>query len=145
MLMAVLSLPQTVMRMSGSVPEGRTRRRPWTVLRLSLYSSMIFWAGWVFRASFWSVVAVMLTVIWGNLVMLLVSSPSDLCVSETILASMREVRMPSPVGSPGRIICPDCSPPSLMCSLSIAAFTLESPTEVTSTLMPFFLAQFNNP
>ena len=77
--------------------------------------------------------------------MLLVSSPRDFLDSEMILVIMRAVRMPSPVGSSGRMMWPDCSPPSLMCFSSMAARTLESPTEVTSRLMPFFLAQLRRP
>ena len=97
------------------------------------------------RAFFCSEVAGKLTITWGNLVMLLVNSPRVLDSSLRILVIMREVSIPSPVGSPGRMMWPDCSPPSLICFLSMADLTLASPTAVTSTLMPFFLVQLSKP
>ena len=48
----------------------------------------------------------------GSLVKMLARSCRELSVSEMILVTKRLVKMPSPVGSPGRIMWPDSSPPS---------------------------------
>ena len=86
-----------------------------------------------------------LIVISGSLVIIEASVWSEVLVSETTLASIREVRIPSPVGSFGRMICPDCSPPSLMLFCRMASATLESPTGVILAEIWFFVAQFKRP
>ena len=97
----------------------------------------------VFRADFCSGVAVRLTVICGSFSRR--RSCNGVPVVLTTLASIREVSMPSPVDSPGKMMWPDCSPPILMSSSRMAAATLESPTEVISVLTLCDLAQFRRP
>ena len=54
--------------------------------------------------------------------MMLASWLSDWWVVAITLATMRAVRSPSPEGSPGRMMWPDCSPPSsIWCSRMAAA------------------------
>lgn len=62
--MADLSSPHMVMRMRGSVPEGRTRRRPFRGSNFLLYSRRRFLAeSEFFRACFCSAVAGILRII----------------------------------------------------------------------------------
>ena len=140
------SSPHMVMRINGSVPEGRTSRRPLTDFSLSSYSrrSFLAWSE-VLRACFCVGVASRFTMTWGYFTMMLARVCKDLLVSETTLVTMRAVSMPSPVASPGRMMWPDCSPPiSIFCS-RIAAATLESPTAVISVLTLLSVAQLRRP
>ena len=128
------------------MPEGRTRRRPETLESLLLYSRSRFLAAAEdLRLSFWDFVAGRFTMTWGSFVMMFASLSSGVLVVAMILASIREVRMPSPVGSPGKMMWPDCSPPRLMFCSRIAAATLESPTAVISVFIFAAVAQLRRP
>ena len=106
------SSPHIVIRMRFSVPEGRTRRRPLTDLTFSSKCDMMsLTASDVASVVFCAGVAGRLTMTWGSLVMILASSLRVEPVSATILVTMRAVSIPSPVGWPGKMMWPDCSPP----------------------------------
>lgn len=97
-VMIFSSFPHIVMRISGSVPEGRTRRRPETDLSFWSKSSNRFLAFLeVLRFSFWMGVVSILIMTCGNLVMIDERSLRDFLVSEIILVIMSAVSIPSPV------------------------------------------------
>ena len=73
------------------------------------------------------------------------SSCKGLLDSETALAIMRAVSMPSPEVRPGKMTWPFCSEPIWMFFSIMAATTLGSPTAVTSAWMPVSLAQLRRP
>ncbi len=74
MVIESLLLPQTVMRMSGSVPEGRTRRRPFSDSSFWLYSRRSFLiCSEDLRLSFCSGEASTLMITWGDFDMILAS------------------------------------------------------------------------
>lgn len=135
-----------VMRIKFSVPEGRTRSRPSTDWRRLLKSSRSFLAASeVLRDCFCSGVAGRLMMTWGNSVMMLareLKGRSALAMTDVRTSA---VSMPSPVAWPGRIIWPDCSPPSWMFLARMASATLLSPTAVISRLTLAFLAQLKRP
>lgn len=80
------------MRIKFSVPEGRTSKRPETEVSFSSYSFNKFSAAPALKDSFWFGVASRLTIICGNLVMMLASSFKDFLVSAMTLVIMRAVR-----------------------------------------------------
>ena len=99
------SSPHMVIRMSGSVPEGRTRRRPFTDLTFSSYCDIVdLTTSDVARLDFCAGVAGMVRFTWGDLAIMAAKSCKDLPVAATALVTMRAVSIPSPVASPGKMM-----------------------------------------
>ena len=87
------------------MPEGRTRRRPFSGSSFLAKSRRWFLTSLlVFKDSFCSFVASKLRMIWGDFWKILARERRDLFDLAIVLAIMRLVRIPSPVGSFGRMI-----------------------------------------
>ena len=103
--MVFSSSPHMVIRMSGSVPEGRTRRRPFTDLTFCSNCDIVdLTTSDVARLDFCAGVADMVRFTWGDLAIMAAKSCKDLPVAATALVTMRAVSIPSPVASPGKMM-----------------------------------------
>ena len=78
-------LPHIVIRIKFSVPEGRTSRRPDSFFSFWSYSSKSFFAASrVFKFCFCFSVAGKFRIIWGDFLIIFLSSKSGFLVSEMI-------------------------------------------------------------